>query len=449
MSGGYTDGAKQWIINQSGKNRLKRVFNQGEFSRFTALSRICWRIKSVFHNLQPNTQPMSHLRLFAIVTILSVSTTPDSTTAAETRPPRARDLGIPFKGTPGPLNAITDVAGVLVGHSTIIKGSGPLKIGEGPVRTGVTAILPTGRTFQPIFAAWSTLNGNGEMTGTKWIEESGFLEEPILLTNTHSVGQVAHASISWRAKRGYHPKGDPFGWAALPVVAETWDGRLNDIHGRHIRESHVFEALDAAQSGPVAEGNVGGGTGMICHQFKSGIGAASRKLLNGYTVGVLVQANYGRREDLTIAGINVGRQLTEKMPVIHSLAPVFKGNSLIAIVCTDAPLLPHQLKRIAKRVPLGIGRTGGFGSNSSGDIFLAFSTAVPYETSKAGPLNVKMLPNAAIDPFFQATVQATEEAIINALVAARDMTGINGNTVYELPHQKLIALLKEHKIINE
>jgi D-aminopeptidase len=363
--------------------------------------------------------------------------------------PRARDLGIPFEGTPGPYNAITDVPGVMVGHSTIIEGSGPLTIGEGPIRTGVTAILPSGKTFRPVFASWASLNGNGEMTGTKWIDESGFLEEPILLTNTHSVGKVADASISWRTKRGYHPPGDPFGWAALPVVAETWDGRLNDIHGRHVKEKHVFEALDTARSGAIEEGNVGGGTGMVCHRFKGGIGTASRKLASGYTLGVIVQANYGLREDLTIGGIRVGRQLPQKMPILNSLAPGFEGNSIIVIVATDAPLLPHQLRRVAKRVSLGIGKTGGFGSNSSGDLFLAFSTATTMASGKKGVIRAEMLQNDAIDPVLKATVQATEESVNNALIAAKDMEGINGSTVFALPQEELVSILKHHRVLTK
>ena len=364
-------------------------------------------------------------------------------------PPRARDLGIPFEGTPGLYNAITDVPGVMVGHSTIIEGSGPLTIGEGPIRTGVTAVLPSGKEFRPVFASWASLNGNGEMTGTKWIDESGFLEEPILLTNTHSVGQVADASISWRTLRGYHPSGDSFGWAALPVVAETWDGRLNDIHGRHVKEKHVFEALDTARSGAIEEGNVGGGTGMVCHRFKGGIGTASRKLASGYTLGVIVQANYGHREDLTIGGIRVGRELSQKMPILNSLAPGFEGNSIIVIVATDAPLLPHQLKRVAKRVSLGIGKTGGFGSNSSGDIFLAFSTATTVASGTKDVIRAEMLQNDAIDPVLKATVQATEEAINNALVAAKDMEGINGNKVFAIPQEDLVRILKHHRVLTK
>jgi D-aminopeptidase len=358
--------------------------------------------------------------------------------------PRARNLGIPFEGTPGKLNAITDVPGVEVGHTTLISGRGNLKIGNGPVRTGVTAILPTGKKYRPVFAAWHSLNGNGEMTGTTWIEESGHLEEPILISNTHSVGAVSEAVIAWRAKAGYHSEGDGWGWASLPVVAETWDGRLNDIHGFHVKRRHVFAALDGARGGPVAEGNVGGGTGMVCHRFKSGIGTASRKLKSGHTLGVLVQANYGSREDLRIAGIPIGREIADLQPVMHGLDPKADGGSIIAIVATDAPFAPHQLKRIAKRVPLGVGRTGGFGSNSSGEIFLAFSTADVTRRNNRGLIQIETIPNDEIDPFFRATVQATEEAIINALVAAETMTGINGNTVYALPHDRVRAILRRH-----
>lgn len=357
---------------------------------------------------------------------------------------RARDLGIPFDGNPGTNNAITDVAGVLVGHSTIIEGSGPLVVGKGPVRTGVTAILPTGGTNRLIFAATDTLNGNGEMTGTHWVDESGQLEEPILLTNTRSVGLVDDAVWDWRAARGYHQGKGRYAFAALPVVAETWDGRLNDIHGDHVKRENVFAALDGATNGPVAEGNVGGGTGMVCHRFKGGIGTASRVTDDGYTVGVLVQANYGTRETLTIAGVPVGREISDLMPEIHSLEPMGEGNSIIVIVATDAPLLPHQLHRLCKRVPLGIAKVGGYGSNSSGDLFLAFSTAEMNGTSQTNVSEVKMLSNDAIDPLLLATVQATEEAIVNALVAAETMTGINGNTVYALPHDRLIEVLRKY-----
>lgn len=356
---------------------------------------------------------------------------------------RARDMGIPFEGTPGTLNAITDVEGVQVGHCTIIRGEGDLVIGEGPVRTGVTAILPSGHAFEPVFASFETLNGNGEMTGTTWVEESGFLEEPILLTNTHSVGVTYESSIHWRRKHKYHDADDPYGWAALPVVAETWDGRLNDIHGHHVRQQHVFQALDQAQGGVVEEGNVGGGTGMVCHRFKGGIGTSSRKLDNGYTLGTLVQANYGKREDLSIAGVKLGHLIEGSEIKMNGLDPVHSGHSIIVIIATDAPLLPHQLKRIARRAGLGVGKTGGYGANSSGDLFLAFSTYRQGAASQNDVHQVAMLNNAQLDPFFKATIQSVEESIINALVAAETMSGINGNTVYQLPVDQVLGILKD------
>jgi D-aminopeptidase len=356
---------------------------------------------------------------------------------------RARDLGIPFEGTPGELNAITDVAGVQVGHCTLIMGNGELVIGEGPVRTGVTAILPRGRHFEPVFAAFETLNGNGEMTGTTWVEESGLLEEPVLLTNTHSVGAVYEASIFWRRKTKYHDADDAVGWASLPVVAETWDGRLNDIQGHHVRQEHVFQALNDAKGGAVTEGNVGGGTGMVCHRFKAGIGTSSRVLENGYTLGTLVQANYGKREDLTIGGVRLGHLIDGCEMVMNGLEPIGSGHSIIVIIATDAPLLPHQLKRVARRAGLGIGRTGGFGANSSGDLFLAFSTAPLGGAAQNGVRQVGMLDNDQLDPFFQSTVHSVEESVINALVAAETMTGINHNTVYRLPVDQVMGLLKK------
>lgn len=364
--------------------------------------------------------------------------------AATAAAPRARDLGVPFDGEPGPINAITDVPGVLVGHTTLISGDGPLEVGRGPIRTGVTAILPTGRNYRPVFAATGTLNGNGELTGAWWIDESGLLEEPILLTNTRSVGTVHDAVWSWRLERRFHAGSSPHDFAALPVVGETWDGRLNDIHGNHVRRDHVFAALDTATNGPVAEGNVGGGTGMVCHRFKGGIGTASRRVAGRYHLGVLVQANYGLRETLTIAGIPVGRAIPDLLPEIHGLVPQGDGNSILVILATDAPLLPHQLKRLCKRIPLGMARTGGFGSNSSGDLFLAFSTAPTRPTDEADVSQASMLSNEAIDPLLLATVQATEEAIVNALVAARTMTGIHGNVVHALPHDRLQDQLRKH-----
>ncbi len=363
--------------------------------------------------------------------------------------PRARDLGIPFDGTPGPLNAITDVAGIEVGHTTLISGEGKLVVGRGPVRTGVTAVLPQGKAFRDrVFGAWFTLNGNGEMTGTTWLEESGALGSPILITNTHSVGVVRDAVIEWNAKRG--GSGDYSGDFSLPVVAETWDGFLNDINGFHVRKEHVFQALDGAQAGPVAEGNVGGGTGMIVHGFKGGIGTSSRRVeADGatYTVGVLVQANYGTRLLLRIAGVPVGQEIRDLMP--ESGKRDDDQGSIIVVVATDAPLLPHQLKRLVKRVALGIGVMGGRGGNSSGDIFIAFSTANLDIAKTNGLAQVAMLPNEQINPLFSATADATEESIVNALVAAEDMVGVNGNKVYAIPHQRLRDVLRKYNRLVE
>ncbi|MDQ3686751.1 MAG: P1 family peptidase [Acidobacteriota bacterium] len=356
--------------------------------------------------------------------------------------PRARDLGIPFEGMPARFNAITDVAGVEVGQATLISGDGRLAVGKGPVRTGVTAVLPRGKnSFDQVFAAWFTLNGNGEMTGTTWVEESGFLEGPVMITNTHSVGVVRDAVIAWQIKQ----QGKTFQPWSLPVVAETWDGFLNDINGFHVKSEHVFQALESAKSGAVAEGNVGGGTGMIVHQFKGGTGTASRKLdvsAGGYTVGVLVQANYGGRSQLTIAGVPVGKEITDLMPKEGATAA--DTGSIIVCIATDAPLLPHQLKRVVKRAALGLAKNGGIGGNSSGDIFIAFSTANAGAGKDSGLVGVQMLPNDRINPVFAATVQATEEAIINAMVAAETMTGAGGNTVYAIPHERLKEVMKKY-----
>lgn len=359
---------------------------------------------------------------------------------AQTKKPRARDLGIPFDGTPAAFNAITDVAGVEVGQVTLISGEGKLVPGKGPVRTGVTAVLTRGKnSTDQVFGAWFTLNGNGEMTGTTWVEESGFIEGPIMITNTHSVGAVRDAVIAWQMKK----QGKTFQPWSLPIVAETWDGFLNDINGFHVKPEHVAQALDQAASGAVAEGNVGGGTGMVAHQFKGGIGTSSRKFnIEGsdYTVGVLVQANYGGREGLTIAGVPVGREITGLMP---KRIPADTG-SIIVVVATDAPLLPHQLKRVVKRASLGIAKNGGIGGNSSGDIFIAFSTANPGAGKEPSIANLKMLPNDGINPIFLATVQATEEAIINAMIAAETMTGVDGNTVYAIPHDRLKEVMRKY-----
>jgi D-aminopeptidase len=360
--------------------------------------------------------------------------------------PRARDLGVPFEGTTGPLNAITDVQGVEVGHTTLISGTGRLRVGIGPVRTGVTAILPRGRESQDqVFAGWFAQNGNGEMTGTTWVEESGFLEGPVMITNTHSVGTVRDAVIEWRVKHG-QPAGSEYWWS-LPVVAETWDGWLNDINGFHVKPQHTFEALDHARGGPVPEGNVGGGTGMICYEFKGGIGTSSRKLdekAGGYTLGVLVQCNCGSRAQLEIAGKPVGKEIPEN--------PAYgdDNGSIIIVIATDAPLLPHQIKRLAKRATMGLARTGSVSGNGSGDIFIAFSTANPGASKPTGTVDLKMMPNDLMNPLFAATVQATEEAIVNAMVAAQTMTGADNHTVIALPHDRLKkVLLKYNRLVGE
>jgi D-aminopeptidase len=366
--------------------------------------------------------------------------------------PRARDLGVPFDGTPGALNAITDVSGVTVGHTTLISGEGKLQVGKGPVRTGVTAVLPRGKDSinDPVFAGWWSLNGNGEMTGTTWVEESGFLTGPVMITNTHSVGVVRDAAIQWRVLHGQVGPDDD--WWSLPVVAETWDGWLNDINGFHVKAEHALHAIDSAESGAVQEGNVGGGTGMICNEFKGGIGTSSRKLAakdGGYTVGVLVQCNFGRRPNLRIAGVPVGREIPEDP--VYSSGPFGEGDygSIIVIVATDAPLLAHQLKRVARRVSLALGRLGSISGNGSGDIFIAFSTANPGAASPDYVVDLKMLPNDRIEPVFAATVQATEEAVVNAMIAAETMTGIDNRRVIALPHDKLRGVLKKYNRLNE
>jgi L-aminopeptidase/D-esterase-like protein len=371
---------------------------------------------------------------------------PGATPAAQPQQ-RARDLGVPFDGTPGPFNAITDVAGVLVGHTTLIEGEGKLIVGKGPIRTGVTAVLPRGAASmqQFSFAGWYAQNGNGEMTGTTWVEESGFLEGPVMITNTHSVGVVRDAVIAWRVAHG--PADATDSWWSLPVVAETWDGWLNDINGFHVRPEHVFHAIDSAHSGAVEEGAVGGGTGMVCNGFKGGIGTSSRKLADregGYVLGVLVQCNYGTRQNLRIAGIPVGREIQSEDPYAWMPSEVAERGSIIVVVATDAPLLPHQLKRIARRVSLGLGRNGSIAGNGSGDIFIAFSTANPHASDVGHVVDLKMVPNDSMDALFAATVQATEEAVVNAMVAARDMTGIDGHHVRALPHDELRAVLARY-----
>jgi D-aminopeptidase len=352
---------------------------------------------------------------------------------------RARDLGVPFEGTPGPLNSITDIKGVEVGYRTLISGEGKLQVGVGPVRTGVTAIFPRGKSaVDPVFAGWFTENGNGEMTGTTWVEESGFLYGPVMITNTHSVGVVRDTVIDWQVKHGTPILLED--WWSLPVVAETWDGELNDINGFHVKPDDAVAAMQDAHAGSIAEGNVGGGTGMICFEFKGGTGTSSRKLpesLGGYTVGVLVQCNFGVRHLLRIAGTPVGYEI----PLDTHRNDT---GSIIVIVATDAPLLPHQLKRIARRVTLGLGRLGSISGNGSGDIFIAFSTANGGAGLARKSANVQTLANGQMDSLFEATVQATEEAVVNAMIAAKTMTGINDHTVEALPHDRLLEVLKKY-----
>lgn len=360
---------------------------------------------------------------------------------------RARDLGVPFDGATGPLNAITDVTGLEVGQTTLISGEGKLHQGVGPIRTGVTAILPRGKSDEtPVFAGYFAQNGNGEMTGTAWIEESGFAEGPVLITNTHSVGTVRDAVIKWQVARQAQTHLFNTLWS-LPIVAETWDGYLNDINGFHVTDRDAFHALSSAQSGPVAEGAVGGGTGMVCYGFKGGIGTSSRKLRQkdgGYTVGVLVQCNCGRRPLLRIAGVPVGQEISEKVPYARNEPLIGQDvGSIIIIVATNAPLVSTQLKRLARRATLGLGRTGSISGNGSGDLFLAMSVA-NHDVKSEGLSEVRMLGNDSLDPVFEATVEATEEAIVNAMVAAKTMVGINGNTVIGLPHDKLVKVLRKY-----
>lgn len=358
---------------------------------------------------------------------------------AQQRAPRARDLGVPFEGTPGLLDSITDVGGVEVGYQTLIAGSS--------VRTGVTAVFPRGKdSVDPVFAGWFTENGNGEMTGTTWVQESGFLTGPVLITNTHSVGVVRDAVIAWELRHNYKlPTAD---WWSLPVVAETWDGYLNDINGFHVKPEDAFAAMDSAHGGAIDEGNVGGGTGMICFEFKGGTGTASRRLpenLGGYTVGVLVQCNFGTRHLLRVAGVPVGREIPGKPIWTSVVNPAIEDRgSIIVVVATDAPLLPTQMKRLARRVTLGLGRLGSISGDGSGDIFIAFSTANPGAGLAEKPTQVTMLPNDHMDPLFEATVQAVEEAVVNAMVAAKTMTGIDGHRVEALPHDRLREVLKKY-----
>ena len=383
------------------------------------------------------------MKPFGILAVLLFGLAAATTWAAQK--PRARDLGVPFDGTPGPLNAITDVKGVEVGHTTLISGSGKLVVGKGPVRTGVTAVFPRGRdSLDPVFGGWFSLNGNGEMTGTTWLEESGVLDGPVMITNTHSVGVVRDAVIAWRIRKA-PPDDEGYSWS-LPIVAETADDGLNDMNGFHVKPEHVYHALDSAHGGAVEEGSVGGGTGMVCNEFKGGIGTSSRVLpekLGGYTVGVLVQCNYGRRSQLRIAGVPVGREIPDKTVRDEDIG------SIIIVVATDAPLIPTQLKRLARRAALGLGRDGSFAGDGSGDIFIAFSTANPGAIASKGVRDLKMLPNQQLNPVFLATVQATEEAIVNAMVAAETMKGANDLEVIALPHDRLREVLKKYNRLVE
>jgi len=389
--------------------------------------------------------------VIAAISLLAQETpaTPTAVKSTNAKPkPRARDLGIPFDGTPGPLNAITDVAGVAVGHTTLISGEGKLQVGKGPIRTGVTAILPRGKDSMnsSVFAGWWSLNGNGEMTGTTWVEESGFLEGPVMITNTHSVGVVRDAVIQWRVSHG---AADASGyWWSLPVVAETWDGWLNDTNGFHVKPEHAFHAIDSAAGGRVQEGSVGGGTGMICNSFKGGIGTSSRRFqIKGageYTLGVLVQCNYGTKDNLRIAGIPIGREIDAPMPYTQTRFQNEDRGSIIVVVATDAPLISTQLKRLARRVALGLGRDGSISGDGSGDIFIAFSTANPGGSTNDHVVDLKMLPNDMIEPVFASTVFATEEAIVNAMIAADTMIGADNHKIIGLPHDQLQAILKKY-----
>jgi len=357
--------------------------------------------------------------------------------------PRARDLGVQFEGATGQWNAITDVAGVEVGHRTLISGDA--------VRTGVTVVWPRGKkSSDPVFGGYFSQNGNGDMTGTHWLQESGFLDGPVLITNTHSVGVVRDAFIGWLVDNHRKPGTNFFadGFYTYPIVAETYDGVLNDINGFHVKPSDVVSAVESAASGPVAEGNVGGGTGMICYGFKGGIGSSSRRLTaaqGGYTVGVLVQCNCGARRQLRIGGLPVGEELANVSPRASAQDPPHEDvGSIIIVVATDAPMLPHQVQRLARRATMGLARTGSVSGNGSGDIFIAFSTANPGAAMGGSPVSVSMLPNESLNPVFEAVVQATEEAIVNAMIGAETMSGRKGTTVEALPHDKVQEILRKH-----
>lgn len=409
--------------------------------------------------MPPTSHRPSQYRLESVTTLLMVLAASLASSSASAQAPRARDLGVPFEGVPGVLNAITDVDGVEVGHTTLIRGSGAKVVGVGPVRTGVTAVWPRGNdTPDPVFAAWFTLNGDGEMTGTTWVEDSGLLEGPVMITNTLNVGIVHHAVVRWGATRStdWDGTGYPPWLASLPVVAETWDGTLNDILGQHVTVDDALAAMDGAAGGRVVEGNVGGGTGMICHRFKGGIGTSSRVVAidaTTYTVGVLVQCNYGSREQLRIAGVPVGVEIPDLLPerpgpdgsTLEADDGADREGSIIVVVATDAPVLPHQLERIATRVSLGLGRNGSTSGNGSGDIFIAFSTANRAAAGERDAVAaLEILANERLNPIFSATVQATEEAVVNAMVAAETMTGADDVTVHRLPHDRLRDILRRY-----
>ena len=398
---------------------------------------------------------MTSKRFFRLVLLVVIALDSFAREPIKSPPPviqtkivRARELGIPFEGTPGKLNAITDVPGVEVGYTTLISGEGKLEVGKGPVRTGVTAILPRGHASlnDSVYAGFFSFNGNGEMTGTAWVDEGGFLEGPIIITNTHSVGVARDAVIAWRVKHGAADKTGY--WWSLPVVAETWDGWLNDNNGFHVKPEDVFHALDSAHGGAIEEGSVGGGTGMICYEFKGGNGTASRKIdirvskdasPQTFIVGVFLQANFGRRPQLTIAGEPVGREIPGEVYEQES-------GSCIAVVATDAPLLPNQLKRLARRVSLGLARTGTILESGSGDLFIAFSTANPNVVNPDQITHdVQTIPNDLMDPLFAGVVQATEEAVVNALVDNHSMTGRDNHRVEALPHDRLREMMKRFR----
>ena len=419
--------------------------------------------RGVEHSTLPAVMKVKSLPVLLLLAALSCSARePIPAPPEASKGERARDLRIPFNGTPGALNAITDVAGVEVGYSTLIAGEGKLDSGKGPIRTGVTAIIPRGHDSlnDPVYAGVFSLNGNGEMTGTAWVEESGFLEGPVVITNTHSVGVARDATIAWRIKHGAP---DVTGyWWSLPVVAETWDGWLNDINGFHIKPEHVQHALDSAHGGPIEEGSVGGGTGMICYEFKGGNGTASRKVevtadagsggqksARTFTVAAFVQANCGRRSQLTIAGVPVGKEIPGSVYKSASADPSGGGEdigSIIIVIATDAPLLPNQLKRLARRASLGLARTGSVSGNGSGDLFIAFSTAnAKAADSDQVTHSVETIPNDLLDPIFTGVVQVTEEAIVNALVDNQDMTGRDDHKVAALPHDQVRQLLEKYR----